>query len=367
MMTLGLLLAGFVLLVAGAEALVRGAVRLAGATGLSPLVIGLTVVAYGTSAPELAASLGAALNGVPDLALGNVIGSNIANVLLILGLTALFAPLVVSRQMVRLDVPIMVGVSLLTFALAADGGIGRMDGVLLVIAGIAYSVLLVWMGKRQPEEAVSEDIEPEPVRWARDLGLLAVGLAALVLGARWLVEGAVAVAGAFGMSELVIGLTVVAIGTSLPELATSILAAIRGQRDLAVGNIVGSSIFNLLLVLGLTAAIAPGGIPVGNDVLRFDLPVMTAVALACLPIFFTGHQIARWEGALFLAYYAAYTAYLLLASAHHAAVPMYSLAMMVFVVPLTVVTLLVVTARAWRRGRRARTSGQAAATPPGDR
>ncbi|MDQ3494629.1 MAG: sodium:calcium antiporter, partial [Pseudomonadota bacterium] len=160
----------------------------------------------------------------------------------------------------------------------------------------------------------------------------------------------------FGMSELVIGLTVVAIGTSLPELATSILAALRGQRDLAVGNIVGSSIFNLLLVLGATAAIAPGGIPVGPGVLGFDLPVMTAVAVACLPIFFTGHCIARWEGALFLGYYVAYTAYLLLDSAGHDALPMYSLVMMAFVVPLTMVTLLVVTVRAWQQ-RRQRTAG----------
>ncbi|WP_345294285.1 calcium/sodium antiporter [Luteimonas vadosa] len=350
-MTVLLLLAGFVLLVAGAEALVRAAVRLAGATGLSPLVIGLTVVAYGTSAPEFAASLGAALTGVPDLALGNVIGSNIANVLLILGATALAAPLVVSRQMVRLDVPIMVGVSLLAFALAADGRLGRGDGLLLLAGGVGYSVLLVWMGKRKPDDAVAPEVETTPVRWGRDIGLLLSGLAALVLGARWLVEGAVAVAGLFGMSELVIGLTVVAVGTSLPELATSILAAMRGQRDLAVGNIVGSCIFNLLLVLGATAAIAPGGIAVGGGVLGFDLPVMTAVALACLPIFFTGHEIARWEGALFLGYYIAYTAYLWLDSTHNAALPMYSLAMMAFVVPLTVVTLAIVTLRAWRHRR----------------
>lgn len=352
-MTILLLLAGFVLLVAGAEALVRGAVRLAGATGLSPLVIGLTVVAFGTSAPEFAASVGAALQGVPDLALGNIIGSNVANVLLILGMTALAAPLVVSRQMVRMDAPILVGVSLLAFALAADGALGRGDGLLLLAGGIAYTLLLVWIGKRSPDDAVVPDVEAAPVNWWRDLAFVAAGLAMLVLGARWLVAGAVSVAEAFGLSELVIGLTVIAIGTSLPELATSILAAVRGQRDLAVGNIVGSCIFNLLLVLGATAAIAPGGIPVGPGVLAFDLPVMTAVALACLPIFFTGHCIARWEGALFLGYYIAYTAYLLLDSAGHDALPMYSRVMLAFVVPLTVVTLLVVTVRSWRHRRQA--------------
>lgn len=352
--TILLLLAGFALLVAGAELLVRGAVRLAAATGLSPLVIGLTVVSVGTSAPEFAASIGAAVQGVPDLALGNVIGSNIANVLLILGMTALAAPLVVSRQMVWLDAPILLGVSLGAFALAADGALGRVDGLLLLAGGIVYTLLLIWIGKRRPDAAVVPEVDAAPVNWWRDLGFVVAGLAVLVLGARWLVSGAVSVAQAFGLSELVIGLTVIAVGTSLPELATSILAAVRGQRDLAVGNIVGSCIFNLLLVLGATAAIAPGGIPVGAGVLAFDLPVMTAVALACLPIFFTGHSIARWEGALFLGYYVAYTAYLLLDSAGHDALPMFSLAMMAFVVPLTAVTLLVVTARSWRHRRRAR-------------
>jgi cation:H+ antiporter len=353
--TVLLLLGGLVFLVAGAEALVRGAVRLAAATGLSPLVIGLTVVAYGTSAPEFAAGLGATLSGVPDLALGNIIGSNIANVLLILGATALFAPLVVSRQMVWLDVPVMLGVSLLVSALALDGHLARADGLLLVAGGVTYSVLLVWLGKRAPDQAIpAAPSDDTPPRWWRDLLFVAAGLGMLVLGARWLVEGAVAVAGALGMSELVVGLTVIAIGTSLPELATSILAAVRGQRDLAVGNIVGSCIFNLLLVLGATALIAPGGMPVGAGVLGFDLPVMTAVALACLPIFFSEHRIARWEGALFLGYYIAYTAYLLLDSAGHDALPLFNAVMMAFVVPLTTVTLAVVGWRSWqqRHGRR---------------
>ncbi len=340
------------LLVGGAELLVRGAARLAAAMGLSPLVIGLTVVAIGTSAPELATSIGAALSGSPDIALGNVIGSNIANVLLILGMTALVAPLVVSRQLVRLDVPIMLGATLLVFGLALDGGVGRGDGIALLMLAFAYIGLLLWLATRDRAAASDADADAVAPVWWRDALFVLAGLALLVLGARWLVSGAVAIAQVLGVSEMVIGLTVVAIGTSLPELATSILATLRGQRDMAVGNIVGSCIFNLLLVLGATAALSPQGVAVPTAVLRFDFPVMTAVALACLPIFFTGFQVRRWEGGLFVAYYAAYTGYLLLRSGHHAALPAYSTAMLLFVVPLTVMTLALLAVRAWHYQRR---------------
>lgn len=355
-MTLLLLLtfvAGVVALVAGAEALVRGASRLALGLGLSPLVVGLTVVAYGTSAPELATTVGAALSGSADIGLGNVVGSNIANVLLILGLSAVVAPLVVSRQLVWIDVPVMLGVSLVVVALAFDGRVSRLDGVLLVAAGIAYTVMQLRLGRREARAAAGDDTPtaPRTPPW-RDVAWVLAGLGLLVLGAGWLVDAAVEIAKWAGISELVIGLTVVAIGTSLPELATSVLATLRGQRDIAVGNIVGSNIFNLLLVLGGASIIAPGGVGVGDAALRFDLPVMTAVALACLPIFFTGHCIARWEGALFVGYYVAYVAYLLLDAAGHDALPAFSMAMMAFVVPLTVVTLLVVATRAWRSGHR---------------
>ncbi len=349
-----MLLAGLVLLVGGAELLVRGASRLAAAMGLSPLVIGLTVVAIGTSAPELATSIGAALSGSPGIALGNVVGSNVANVLLILGATALVATLAVSRQLVRLDVPIMFGATLLVFALALDGAIGRAEGVLLLALALAYIGLLLWIARRNPAAVPVPEADAVAPVWWRDALYVVAGLALLVLGARWLVGSAVAIAQVLGVSEMVIGLTVVAVGTSLPELATSILATLRGQRDMAVGNIVGSCIFNLLLVLGASAALAPGGIQVAPGVLRFDFPVMTAVALACLPIFFTGFQVRRWEGGLFVAYYVAYTAYLLLRSAEHDALPAYSQVMMAFVVPLTAITLALLAARAWRHGRRRR-------------
>jgi len=348
-MTLLLLfLAGLVLLLLGAELLVRGASRLALALGLAPIIVGLTVVSIGTSAPELAISVGGALSGTPDLALGNVVGSNIANVLLILGLVALIAPLVVHRQLVWLDVPLMIAASLLCFGMAADGRIARWEGGVLVACAIAYIAFLIRMARRHPEQVPTDPqlSEPAPkVGVARQCLLMAVGLTMLIVGARLLVDAATQTASAFGLSDFVIGLTVVAVGTSLPEIATSILSVLRGQRDLAVGNIVGSNIFNLLLVLGATAMIAGDGVPVTPSAIRFDLPIMTAVAVACLPIFFNGHRIARWEGALFLGYYIAYVAYLLLAAADHAALEDFRLAMQTVVMPLTVLTLAIVT---WR-------------------
>lgn len=352
-MTLLLLfLAGLVLLLLGAELLVRGASRLALALGLAPIIVGLTVVAIGTSAPELAVSVGGALSGTPDLALGNVVGSNIANVLLILGLIALIVPLVVHRQLVWLDVPLMIVASLLCFGMALDSRIARWEGGVLVACAIAYILFLIRIARGHPEQVpidphlAEASMEPAPkVGVARQCLLIAAGLTMLIVGARLLVDAATQTASALGLSDLVIGLTVVAVGTSLPEIATSILSAIRGQRDLAVGNIVGSNIFNLLLVLGATAMIASDGVPVSPAAMRFDLPVMTAVAVACLPIFFNGHRIARWEGALFLGYYIAYVAYLLLAAADHAALEDFRLAMQTVVMPLTLLTLAIVT---WR-------------------
>lgn len=345
-----LLLLGLALLLVGAEMLVRGASRLALATGMSPLVIGLTVVAFGTSTPELAVSIGAANSGAPDVALGNVVGSNITNVLLILGMSALIAPLIVSRQLIRVDVPIMVGVSVLALVLALDGGIGRGDGAILAALLVGYTLLQVRLGRTDPAagDTALDTVEGPPRgtrAWVMNVALVGGGLALLILGANWLVDSATLIARQFGLSELVIGLTVVAVGTSMPEIATSIIATIRGQRDLAVGNVVGSNIFNLLGVLGLTAVVSPTGIPVSPAAVNFDIPVMIATAVACLPIFFTGHSIQRWEGAVFLGYYVAYTAYLLLDAAGHDALADFRLAMLWVVIPLTVVTLAVVTMR----------------------
>jgi len=357
LMTFVYLLAGLVLLVAGAEVLVRGAAKLAAQFGISPLIIGLTVVAFGTSAPETAVSVQAALNGSGDIAIGNVLGSNIANVLLILGVTALVAPLVVSRQLVRLDVPIMIGASLVTFALAWDGDLSRLDGAILFGLVTAYTVFLI-MSSRREKKAEADDefvkefglgVPAKPHAGLINAALVIVGLVLLVLGSNFLVEGAVALARALGLSELVIGLTVIAVGTSLPEMATSILAAIRGQRDIAVGNIVGSNIFNLFCVLGLASLVSPQAISVSANALAFDFPVMIAVAVACLPIFFAGYCINRWEGLLFFAYYIAYTLYLVLSNTGRPFAETLGHAMVGFALPLTAVTLLVISARAWKK------------------
>ena len=354
-LTLVLFLIGLVGLIIGAELLVRGASRLAIGFGISPLVVGLTVVALGTSSPELAVSIGAALSGQAELALGNVVGSNIFNVLLILGLSASIGALVVAQQLIRLDVPLMIGVSILMLLLGLDGKIGRSDGLLLFAGIVAYVVFAIRQSRKETRQIEAEyDREfgqgggMGPRQVVIQIALVIAGLALLVAGARWLVNGAVAMARSLGLSELIIGLTIIAAGTSLPEVATSVIASLRGEREIAVGNVIGSNIFNILAVLGLTAAAAPDGVAVPASALRFDIPFMIAVSFACLPIFFTGYRIARWEGVLFLAYYVAYTLYLILDATGHDALPAYSTVMFEFVAPLTAVTLLVLVVRALR-------------------
>lgn len=358
MMTLIWLAVGLVCLVVGAESLVRGASRLATMMGISPLVVGLTIVAFGTSAPELAVSIQSGLEGQAGIAVGNVVGSNIFNVLFILGISALIVPLVVSQQLVRLDVPLMIAISVLVLILGWDGHISALEGGLLFAGIIAYTLFLFIQSRRE-SKAVQAEYEQEfgtrepgtAGSWLRNLLFIAAGLGLLILGSRLLVGSAVEIAHYFGVSDLIIGLTIVAAGTSLPEVVTSIVAALRGERDIAVGNVVGSNIFNILCVLGLTSIVTPGGLEVSDAALTFDIPVMIAVALACLPIFFTGYTIARWEGALFLAYYIAYTVWLVL---HATASPIqgsFMEAMTGFVLPLTAVTLAVLAARAWRTGR----------------
>jgi len=339
-------LAGLAVLVVGADVLVRGASRLAVSFGVSPLVVGLTVVAFGTSAPEMAVSVGSALAGNPDLALGNVVGSNICNVLLILGISALITPLLVDEQIIRQEIPIMIGASALLVVMALDGNIGLLESIALFGLVIAYTVFLV-VQSRRASKSVQDEFETEiPTstwdrHWAVQVGLIAAGLVMLVVGADWLVDSAVAFARAFGVSDLVIGLTVVAVGTSMPEIATSIVAAIRGQRDIAVGNVVGSNVFNILAVLGAAGIAAGAGLPVSEAARNFDLWVMLAVAFACLPIMITGREIARWEGVIFLAYYAAYTAWLVLQAQQHASLPAFSGIMLGYVMPLTVITVVV--------------------------
>ncbi|MFN3324411.1 MAG: calcium/sodium antiporter [Bryobacteraceae bacterium] len=344
---------GLAALVGGAELLVRGASRLAVAIGVSPLVIGLTIVAYGTSSPELAVSAQATLAGQDGLILGNVVGSNICNILLILGLSSVIAPLPVAQQLVRLDIWVMIGVSLIGFLMAYDGSIGRLDGLILILGALAYTVWSI-RESRKEEEKVRQEYEQEFGRAAAgplvSLALLAVGLGLLALGAKWLVEGAIVFAHAFGVSDVVIGLTIVAVGTSLPEIATSVVASIRGERDIAVGNVVGSNIFNILAVLGFSGLMAPDGVSVGGETLLFDFPVMIAVSVACLPIFFTRFSIDRWEGLLFVGYYAAYIGYIVLDATNSPVLEPFREAMLWFVIPITVLTLVIILLREHSRG-----------------
>jgi cation:H+ antiporter len=353
-----LFVVGGAALVAGAEFLVRGASRLAVAAGLSPLVVGLTVVAFGTSAPEMAVTVGSAYVGEAEVALGNVVGSNIFNVLFILGVSALIAPLVVAQQLIRFDVPLMIGVSVAALLLGLDGRYGRVDGAVLSAGIVAYTVFLIRQSRRETAEiraeyddAFGDKPGASKTPMLLNLALIVAGLVMLVLGSQWFVGAAVQTATILGVSELVIGLTIVALGTSLPELATSVLAAIRGERDIAVGNVVGSNVFNILLVLGLGGLVAPEGLPVPDGALTFDLPIMIAVAIACLPVFFTGYTIARWEGAVFVAYYVTYVTYLVLDAVDHGAVMQLGTAMIWFVLPLTVLTLVVSVLRHQRAAR----------------
>lgn len=350
------LIGGFILLVLGAEVLVRGAARLAARFGISPLIIGLTVVAFGTSAPEMAVSTQSAFLGQGDIAIGNVIGSNIFNVLFILGLSALITPLIVSRQLVRLDVPIMIAAGFLAWLLAMDGSYSRLDGLILFACIITYTSYLIISSLKAWKAGQAQEIDDEyntqinPHRYASliNAAYILVGLVLLVAGSNLLVSGAVSLAQALGLSELVIGLTIIAVGTSLPELATSLTAAWKGERDIAVGNIVGSNLFNLLAVLGLAGLVSPEKIIVASSAIAFDFPVMLAVMVACLPIFFTGYRINRWEGALFLGYYIAYTSYLIMHSNGNDFATTFANAMIGYAVPLTVITLFVIAARAWR-------------------
>lgn len=339
---------GVAVLVIGAELLVRGASGLARALGITPLVIGLTIAAFGTGAPELAVSVDAALSGSSEIALGNAVGSNIVNILLVLGFAALTTPMTVSRRLMWRDVPVMICVSILVLLLGIDGRIDRAGGLLMLGGFVAYTYWSIRRGRKGGKGLptagpVDEpDLEAEKSRpVVMSALLIVVGLCCLLFGARCMVTSAVAFARLFQFSELTIGLVFLAPGTSLPEIATSVIAGIRGQREIAIGNVVGSNIFNILMVLGLTAVVAPGGLTVPPAALRFDIPVMIATALVCLPIFITGKEIARWEGGLLLFYYGAYTLYVLLWASHHTILPAFSLVMMGFVIPLTALGLLI--------------------------
>ncbi len=317
------LLAGLVLVVVGADALVRGAARAAAAFGVPPLLVGLTVVAYGTSAPELAVSVSAGAASRPELALANVVGSNIFNVLAILGLAALFAPLVASADVVRREIPIMLLVTIAALVLGADGSFTRGDGLLL-LAGLALLTAgQVRAARRAARNGPRHGVHTrrDRDRLLRDALFIAAGLTGLVIGAGWLVDAAVTIALDLGVGEVVVGLTIVAAGTSLPELATSIVAALRGERDLAIGNVVGSNVFNLVGILGLAAVTAPSGLPVASQVLGLDAWVALGAAALLLPLARSGGALVRWEGAVLVFAYAGYLAAVVAIALGHLDVP----------------------------------------------
>lgn len=355
MITALLLIAGFFLLTLGAELLVRGASWLAESVGVSSVVVGLTVVAYGTSAPELAVAIQSLYeeNPQPGIALGNVVGSNISNILLVLGIAAMVCPIVVSREFIRQSVPFMILVTGLTYYLASDGLISNQEGYALMAIAVGYSSFAVLRSRQQEaRRKLAEQSEPEPKNWFRFLYnavFLLAGLILLIIGARMLVHAAVSIATVLNVSELVIGLTIIAVGTSLPEIATSLLSAFRGKSDLAIGNVVGSNIFNLLLVLGACAAFSPSGVEVLEPAMRFDFPVMMATTVACFPVFFSGSTITRFEGLVFFGYYVAYTAYLFLQSKEQSGLEAFETAMIYFVIPLTAIALLFSFTQALRR------------------
>jgi len=297
---------GLLLLVLGAELLVRGAVRLAAGWQVRQLIVGLTVVGFGSSAPQLAVSLQAAYTGAPDIAVGSVFGSNIFSILMVLGLSALVVPLRVPRQVIRLDVPLMIAASFLVFGMAMNQYLGRLEGLLLLGCLLLYLYLLRRQAQRHGRHWRNEPTSTRQRWWPLCVAAMAGGIVLLLLGGHLLLDAAVEIAAEYGLSDRFIGLTIVAVGTSMPQLATSLIAAMRGQRDIAVGNVIGGNLFNLLGVLGLTAVIAPAPLTVSPNALAFDLPVMVAVAALCLPLFYAGYRVTRFEGLLLLALYAAY-------------------------------------------------------------
>ncbi len=330
---------GLVLLVVGADLLIKGAARLAGSFGIPALVIGLTVVAFGTSAPELAVSVKAAYSGQAELAIANAVGSNIFNVLFILGAAAMISPLIISRQLIRQDVPIMVLISIVALFMTMDGNISKLEAGILFAGLLSYTWFLFRQGKAKGVDTADEEVEAmlkDKVPAWQNLLLLVVGLILLVLGARWLVESAVEIARAFGVNEAVIGLTIVAAGTSLPEVVTSIVATIRGERDIAVGNVVGSNIFNILCVLGLSGLVSPTPLLAGEQMVNIDIPVMVGVALLCVPLFFIGSVLNRIEGLLFMLLYIAYTWYLVAMALKEAYLPDLQQAILYGLLPVVV-------------------------------
>jgi cation:H+ antiporter len=310
---------GLVGLVYGGDLLVKGASRLATALGVSPMVVGLTVVSFGTSAPELAVSLEAAFRGNADIAVANVVGSNTFNVLVVLGLCSLVAPLRVESAIIRRELPVLIGACVLLYLLSLNGSLGKLEGFILFAGIVLYTFWLVREAlqkraddavlERESSESYSNLATSKQPKW-RFLFLIVLGLGLITVGAEWLVAGAVTVAEHFGVSDAMIGLTIVAAGTSLPEVVASVMATIKGERDIAVGNVIGSGIYNALAIAGLSALIVPNGLSVEQSLIQVDMPIMIVVSLLCFPFFIVGQTLSRSKGTVFLLGYVVYMVFL---------------------------------------------------------
>lgn len=323
----GQLIAGSLLLLIGGEGVVRGASRLAILARLSPLFVGLTVVSLGTSAPEMAVSVATALEGKADITIGNVVGSNLFNMLMIVGFSAIVAALPVDRQITYFDVPVMIAACVSMGIVGYDGNISRIDGMMLLLAMVVYFAISYKLGKQKPSDEMQEfvdEVAGEPIAnesVAKKIGavllqvvILAVGVGALILGCEWFVAGSVTFARFFGLSEAVIGLTIVSVGTSLPELVTSVAATLKGERGIAIGNAVGSTILNIFAVLGVSSVVSPIGINVLRSIEFIDIPVMIGAALVTWFVFRTDHTVTRLEGVFLTLLYCGYIVYLLIAN-----------------------------------------------------
>lgn len=314
-------IAGLIVITIGAEILLKGASKIASLLGIRPIIIGLTVVSIGTSLPELAVGITAIKEGAEDMAIGNIAGTNLVNILLILGLSAAIRPLPLNLKSMKLEVWIMIITSILLLALCLDGHLSFWEGLLLVVLGIVYIGLLIKYSKKESPEMQKEfreEYEPSTPKeqadwksWLWNAMLLISGIVSTIYGADLLVSGAVDIARGLGWSEAIIGLTIVAIGTSAPELVTTLVATYKNDRDVAIGNLVGSSITNVLFILGITCMSTVNGVQVSNDILWFDLPLGAAVAIACYPVFKSDNMVSRKEGITFVVLYLVYLSVLL--------------------------------------------------------
>lgn len=312
--------AGLVALVAGAEVLTRGGTRLAAHLGVPPIVIGLTIVSIGTSTPELAVGIDSALQGAGSLTVGNIAGTNTVNILLVLGLSALLRSVVVETSTIRVTLPAITIAALLLMAMSWKGHLSRVDGAVLLVGAVLYTALVIRRARRDSRSVLleyayeySEGADRRVGAQLWNLALLIAGCASVVIGSIWLVDGSVDLARSLGVSEGLIGLTIIAIGTSTPELATTIVGTLRDERDIAVGNLLGSSAYNILLILGITSLVPSDGIDFDRQLVHIDIPVMAVASMALVPILVTGRRVSRREGAFMVGAYAVYLAYLLIA------------------------------------------------------